>query len=417
LDQALDRTRSVEATVIASALSRQAIYDCDLNVWAYELRYLESEVSKRGGGLDTTSAVILTAFAEFGLERVVGKNRAFINVNASALGECLRLPVPSQRVTLQVRDYEQRPAHCTEVFRSWKDQGFEIALDAFELTDSVRPLLDIVDYVRLDFERHGAAGMQEHAAALKAHFVEPIAVGLTSSAQVEQCESMGFISFQGDFLFRPQLLKRKELPSNFVIISDLMAKLQDPDVSFKQIEDIVIRDAGLSVAVLRFLNSSAYAFRHEVSSVGQAVSLLGINEFAKWTLLVMLSARFEKPGEILTTALIRARTCENFSRAMRTTAPATGFMIGLLSVIDAILDQPIETLLSELPVSPEVRAAILEFDGPAGKMLEAVVAREQGIPAISEEEQEQLTGAWLEAVEWAERTKPQKGRRTSEKVR
>jgi c-di-GMP phosphodiesterase len=406
----LDRPRSAEATVIASALSRQAIYDCELNVWAYELRYLEPGGVNSTLAADTTSAVILTAFAEFGLERVVGMKKAFINATAATLGTTLQLPVPSQRVTLQVRDYQRRPTALVEAFRSWKDQGFDIALDGFALSDEVRPLLDIVDYVRLDFGQHGEAGMQAHAEALKQYFVEPIAGGLTSSEQVRKCEAMGFISFQGDFLFRPQLLRRKELPSNFVIVSDLMAKLQDPDVSFKQIEEIVMRDAGLSVAVLRFLNSSAYAFRHQVSSVGQAVSLLGMNEFSKWTLLVMLSARFEKPGEILTTALVRARTCENFARTTRWVSSATGFMVGLLSVIDAILDQPIESLLEELPVSAEVRSAILGFEGPAGRILENVVAREQGASDLNEAEQAKLTEAWLEAIEWAERAKPKSRR-------
>lgn len=411
----MTRPQSAQATVIASALSRQAIYDCELNVWAYELRYVDpsdavSGDGKPGGGAgDATSSVILAAFAEFGLDRVVGAKKAFINATASSLGTSLQLPIPSQRVTLQVRDYQNEPTRYIEAFRAWKEQGFDIALDGFELTPQVLPLLDIVDFVKVDFTRLGEKQMERHIQELRKYFVEPIAVGLTASEQVRLCEAMGYISFQGDFLFRPQLLRRKELPSNFVVVSDLLAKLQDPDISFKEIEAIVMRDAGLSVAVLRFLNSSAYAFRHKVSSVGQAVSLLGLNEFAKWTLLVVMSARFDRPGEILTTALVRARTCENLARVWRTVQPATAFMIGLLSVLDAILDQSMESVLDELPLSTEVRSAILGFEGNAGRILECVVTREQEPPDLSSDEQLQLSEAWLEAVQWAEHAKPSRG--------
>lgn len=398
-------SNDLNPTVTGSALSRQAIYDHDLQVWAYELRYVEPH-SENGplsvSSDDTTSSVILSAFAEFGLSRVVGSKQAFIHASVKTITGEMALPIPSQRVTLEVRDYEYRVEHLVPALRARKREGFSIALVDFVYTDDVDPLLGVVDYVKLNYPRLGEAGLVEHTSILKRFGVQAVVTGLQTSEQVLSCANMGYGYFQGDFLFKPQVLKRRELPANFVVVSDLLSKLQNPDVRFKEIEEVIKKDAALSVAVLKFLNSSAYGFRQEVSSVAQAVSLLGLNEFMKWTLLVVLSARFEKPAEILTTARIRARTCELFAKSQRSAPPATAFMVGLLSVLDAILDRPMTELLDELPVTAEVRSAILEFAGGAGEILEKVVTREQQFLDIDSAEQEALTTAWIEAVEWAE---------------
>jgi EAL and modified HD-GYP domain-containing signal transduction protein len=396
---------STHSTVIACGISRQAIYDENLRAWAYELRYVDPEGDAGPASMssdDTTSSVILSAFADFGLGRVVGSKKAFIHASVKTVTGEMPLPIPSQRVTLQVRDYEYAIEELVPALHARKREGFALALADFVYTDDVDALLTEVDFVKLDFQRLGEAGLTEHKRILQRFELDVVVSGLETSEQVRFCERLGFKNYQGDFLFKPQVMKRKELPANFVIVSDLFTKLQDPDVSFAAIEEIIKRDAGLSVAVLKFLNSSAYGFRQEVSSVSQAVSLLGLNEFMKWTLLVVLSARFEKPGEILTTALVRARTCENYARQTRATSPATSFMVGLLSVLDAILDQPIADLLEELPVTTEVRGAILEFAGPAGAILEKVVTREQHTLELEQTDQAALTKAWLEAVEWAD---------------
>lgn len=401
----LDRPNSsaAGATLQRSALSRQAIYDAELNVWAYELRYADPEagtpVTLRSD--DTTSSLILSAFGEFGLQRVVGDKKAFIDASYGTLTGEMPLPVPSHRVALQVREYEHAIDSLCSCLARRKDEGFALVLQEFVWTEEAIPLLNIVDYVKLDFKSLGGNGLREHMAKLRNYAVTPIATGLANSAQVRVCAALGVQCYQGDFLFKPQVMSRKELPSSFLILNDLLMKLQDPDVEFQEIEGLVKRDPGLSVAVLRFLNSSAYGFRQQVSSVSQAVALLGISEFTKWLLLVSLSARFDKPSELLVTALVRARTCENFARAKKKALDAA-FIVGLLSVLDALLDRPMQEVLTELPLTDEVKSAILEFSGDAGAILEKVLTREHGTSAMPDDEQRMLTIAWMEAVEWAE---------------
>lgn len=406
---------SAEATVIASALSRQAIFDSKLDAYAYELRYADPDPSQLVGrvGLgqlalshgplsgEQTGALILSAFAEFGLDKVVGKRKAFIAASARTLTGGLPLPVPKQRVTLQIKDALTMP-NIAASFRTWKDLGFDLALDQYEPSAAASELLQLVDYVKIDVSNRTEAEIREVIESLKQHFVEPIATGIETNERLRYCSSLGFAGFQGNFLFRPQRMQRTELPSSFAAVSQVLTLLQNPDVDFAAVESAVKRDASLSVAVLKFLNSGAYGFRREVSSISQAVSMLGLNEFTKWLLLVLLAARKDKPGELLTTALVRARTCENFAKSRALTNPAQAFTVGLLSLLDAILDRPMEVLLDELPLTAPVRAAILEFAGLEGEVLELVISREQALPELDDDEQRLLTKSWLDALQWAE---------------
>jgi EAL and modified HD-GYP domain-containing signal transduction protein len=134
------------------------------------------------------------------------------------------------------------------------------------------------------------------------------------------------------------------------------------------------------------------------------VALLGISEFTKWTLLVSLSSRFESPSELLVTALVRARTCENYARATGQ-SPDTAFIVGLLSVLDALLDRSMPDVLRELPLTEEICGAVLDLQGSAGRILERALAREQGSYGEDDDAEQTLTESWMEAVEWAEATR------------
>lgn len=403
---------SAEATVVASAISRQAIFDAKLEVTAYELRHAnpsravgEQSPSSRGEqspeSSEQTGGLLLSAFAEFGLEKLVGRRKAFVAVSSRALLGGLPLPVPAPRVVLQVKDSTIAP-NLIGAVRGWKDRGFEVALDQFELSQHSSTLLDFVDYVKVDVSRRSERELREVLDFLTRYFAEPIATGISTNEQLRFCASLGFTGFQGNFLFQRQHLQRAELPSSAVVVSQVLALVQNPDVDFAQIEATVKRDMSLSVAVLKFLNAAAFGFRREVSSISQAVSLLGLTEFTKWLLLVFLAARKDKPSELLLTALVRARTCENVARTRAMANPAQAFTVGLLSLLDALLEQPMETVLEELPLTPQVRSAILDFDGVEGEILELVITREQAMPELDEQDQQQLTRAWLEALSWAE---------------
>jgi EAL and modified HD-GYP domain-containing signal transduction protein len=388
----------------AAELRRQAIFDAKRRVWAYELSYRDGEADGRLSDPDAdTSSVVLSAFAELGLDKVVGLRKAFIAASRSVLSGDAPLPVSAGRVALSVRDYEHVTEELGPSLERHKREGFEIALDDFSYSDDTVPLLHVADYVRLDFRRHGPEGMQEHRELLSSWPLRIIAVNLATYAEFRLCVELGCDHFQGPFLFRPEVLRHRRMPSNLQVLAQLLAELNRDNVDNRRIEEIVKRDPSLSVAVFRLLSSSAFGLRCKVSSISHAVSLLGLRDFSRWVALVVLASHGAgQPPEIVTTGLIRARACENMARKVAVVSADAAFIVGLFSVLDALLESPLAQVLSELPVHPSVRLAVVEQSGLLGEMLTRVLEHERGTPSNATMAERVLVAeSWLDAVEWA----------------
>jgi EAL and modified HD-GYP domain-containing signal transduction protein len=210
--------------------------------------------------------------------------------------------------------------------------------------------------------------------------------------------------FQGRFLFRPQLINHKRLPHSMKTVMALLKKLRDPQVEFSEVERIVKTDAAIGVAVLRFLGSAAYNLKHEVKSIAQAVSLLGLREFSKWVTVVALAATTDRPSELGLVALTRARACELMARSTPGVDGEVAFTVGLFSALEALFECPLSELLEQLPVSQEVRQAVLEHAGPTGRILAAILSREdaQTFREHPHTDPVLLNQAWLTAIAWAD---------------
>jgi EAL and modified HD-GYP domain-containing signal transduction protein len=209
-------------------------------------------------------------------------------------------------------------------------------------------------------------------------------------------------------LLKASPVEGRRAPRNLQVLMELMTALREPNVGFAEIESILRRDAGLSVTLLRFLNSAGFGLRVQVSNIRQAVALLGLSEFSKWVTLVGLGEASYKPNEVLITALIRAKTCElmasgDAERPILRPQAGTAFMAGLFSLLDALLDQPLETVLKDLPVSDTLRNALLEHAGFEGEILAAVLDYERGLmPEDLPGDSADLYECWQHAVAWAD---------------
>lgn len=386
-------------------IGRQAIYDRSLNSLAYELFYRAPDgtpANLEQSDLATCS-VVLSAFSELGLERVAAGKLVFLDVPHAVIQGEVPLPVPPGRVVLGVRDYEHSPGELIEAFKQRKREGFFLALDDFSYCEATAPLVELVDYVKLSVRRLGVEGVREQQRLLASERRRTIACHLDTSEDFGACVAAGCDLFQGRFLFRPQLINHKRLPHNMRTVVALLKKLRDPEVEFAEIERVVKTDAALSVAVLRFLRSASYGLRHEVKSIAQAVGLLGLREFSKWVTVVAFAATTDRPSELSLVALTRARACELVARGMNVD-PEVAFTVGLFSALDALFESSLDSLLGELPVSPEVREAVLNRAGPTGRILASVLSREdadslQGIASVVSPTL--LNQSWLEAVTWA----------------
>jgi EAL and modified HD-GYP domain-containing signal transduction protein len=184
----------------------------------------------------------------------------------------------------------------------------------------------------------------------------------------------------------------------------LIGSLQDPDVEISQLQDIISTDVGLSYRLLRLVNSAFFALPREIESIRDAVVLLGINNIRRWATLMALTEVDDKPDELLVTGLVRARMCELAAASRGERDTDAYFTAGLFSVVDALMDSSMVELLSQLPLSPDLSAALLRYEGPKGEVLRGVLAYEQGndaelgplasLPAAPSE-------LYSQAVQWA----------------
>lgn len=360
-------------------LGRQAIFDRQLRVNAYELLFRSGATASAGKLDDTeaTASVIVNAFVEFDIERIIGPHRAFINVDRGFLLDARPVPLPPNRVMLEILETVTVDDELVAAVKALRDDGFGIALDDFEFDPAWEPLLDIAHIVKVDVRAVPPAELSARVKKLQERPIELLAEKVETHEEYEALMNMGFHYFQGYFLERPQVVQGKRVPLGRLQAVRLLAELSSAEPDINRVEMLIAQDANLSYKLLRSVNSAMFALPRRVESLRQAILLLGTGAIARWASMVALSSLSDKPGELLLAALVRARTCELLARAAGDSTPDAYFTTGLLSTLDALLEMDMTDALSTLPLSDAVTAALLKREGRLGEALSCVIASER----------------------------------------
>jgi c-di-GMP phosphodiesterase len=282
-----------------------------------------------------------------------------------------------------------------------KRQGYRLALDDFEYSVSAERLLPLVDVVKLDVVATGRERLSHEVDRLKPFGVTVLAEKVESHEDHAYCAALGCELFQGFFFCRPELLRNRGIVANRASVLEVVAALQDPTVQLVRVERMIARDVGLSFRLLRYINSAFFGLRFEISSIRQALALLGVENLRRWATLTVLASIDGKPPELTVTALIRARFCERAGEQLSGPRPGELFTLGLFSVIDGLMDAPIEEVVALIPFPVDMREALTSRTGEKGALLECVTALEVG---DFDRAQKLVRGAgdlYLEALMWA----------------
>jgi c-di-GMP phosphodiesterase len=360
-------------------LARQPILDHNRSVSAYELLYRDGEVeaARVDDAEAATAHVALNALTEIGLDRVVGEQQAWINVTPDFLAKGLALGLPRKRVVLEVREPEVIDPAFIELLTQLRSSGFGVALDDCHYRSELDPLLGAVfDSVKLDLGGLGRDRLVADARTLRQHDVQVVAEKVESHEEFELAHEAGCHLFQGYFFCRPELVKGRSVAPNAAVMVRLAARLQDPALELAELDRLISSDVALSYRLLRYINSAYFALRQQVASVMHAVALLGIENVKRWATLTSFAAIEDKPRELFTTALIRARFCQTAGEDIDG-PPAERFTIGLFSVVDALTDTDMKKAVNSLPFPPRIRDALVDHSGP-GRLISCVQAIEQG---------------------------------------
>ncbi len=388
-------------------LGRQPIFDRNLEVYGYELlfRHTDAPDAHIVNGDRATSEVILNTFTVFGLDELVGNRLAFINMTHSFVAHHSNLPLPTDRVVLEILENTRPEPAIIDGLELLRAAGYRIALDDFVYDPALRPLLQRADLVKVEIPRLTLPELAEQVQLLQPFKVMLLAEKIETLEVFEACKRLGFDYFQGYFLSHPSTLRNTDIPANRLRILELLTALQRADVQIAEVEELISRDLALSYKLLRYLNSAFFSLPRRIDSIRQAVLYLGTRELQTWAALLALASIPDKPHELSVSIIIRARFCEATGRIIGATHPARCFMVGLLSGLDALLDTPLEQILERLPVNQAVAAALLRGEGVEGEILGAVRELEMGrierIQALGLSAAA-TNQAYVEAVRWAE---------------
>ena len=390
-------------------VSRQPIYRSKMDVYGYELLFRDSSATDRAVIVDgdrATAQVILN-FIEIGLEQIVGRDLAFINLTRNFIleGHCASLP--KDRVVLEVLEDITAVPEIVESLQKLSRQGYIIALDDFVYDESLRPMVELADIIKVDVLGVDREALEQQVSTLKDFNVKLLAEKVETQEEFEFCDELGFEYFQGFFFCKPKLIQGKQIPMNRLAATRLVAKLQDPDIKGEELEKTIKQDAALSYKLLLFVNSAYCALPRKVDSIGHAAVLIGTARIRTWASLLMLASMDDKPRELMVTAIIRSKMCEQLAEAQHIRNTEQFFTVGLFSVLDAMLDCLMEDVLEKLPLSEELARALLDHEGVLGRVLDFTIAYEQSEWERLAELTEQLRldpaairAAYLRAVQW-----------------
>ena len=388
-------------------IGRQAIYDRKQGVYAYELLFRSAQqrnVADIVDGDKATSNVIVNTFMEIGLEKIVGDKLAFINLTRTFFVDENTISLPRDRVVLELlEDIEADEAVVAGVTRL-RQQGYSIALDDFIYHESLQPLVELADIIKIDIMALNHDEIRDHVTRLRKPSLRLLAEKVETRDEYDFCRELGFDYFQGYFFAQPKIIQGRRLPNNRLAILKLLSQLQDPDITPEELENLIVQDVTLSFKILRYVNSAAVALSRKIDSIRQAVVILGMATIRSWTTLLAMSQIDDKPTELVIIAMIRAKMAENMARARKEPDPDVYFTVGLFSALDALMDNSMEEILTQLPLADHITEALLHHRGAHGKTLSCVLAYERGEWENIHSEalgSTAIRDAYLSAVQWA----------------
>lgn len=382
------------ADTVHVSFARQPILDRDGRLAGYEL--LVPERPSPAGAMAALSGIDLRAAG--------GGTDVFLDVTPAVLLAFDPLPFEPEGIVLELAASRVGDPNLLARIGSLRADGYSVALDGVRAGEADGSLLDLVTHVKVDARTLGGGDAAEIVRRITRHGAVAAAFEVATREQRDLLAEAGFELLQGDFHCRPRALADPPAPSSIAGLRGAMqvAAAGDPEALILAIS----RDPGLSVRLLRFMNSAAFSLRHRVSSVPHAVRLLGPRAVRQWATLVLVAGSdVAVPEPLLTSALARGRTCETLAERLGMDDREAYFLVGLLSTADAMLDVPLETAIAGLPLADDITAALLTGAGGKGRALRMALACERGLgdrEAIPGLDGDALRDLHAEALGWAD---------------
>jgi EAL and modified HD-GYP domain-containing signal transduction protein len=361
-------------------VTRQPIFDRREELYGYDLVLRPSGVAANGN-TPFPEQLVVNAFLGIGIDQVAADKWAFVTVDRNMLlGGAARL-LPKERVVLQIAGRLGNDQNLIQACDQLASSGYRLSIATDRPREVPEDLLRVVDIVKINVSTVDRAMLSDMTSWLHGFEVRLLATQVRDRIERNICTNLGFDLFEGYRFAAPETLTQHDLPIQHVLAFRLLKLVRDPAATDSEIEDLFRRDVALSYKLLRMVNSGSGGGR-DVWSIGHALRLLGRDRVARWLGLLLVTDGVKKSGvhtELMNLSLARARMCEllgDASGVPRARGPL--FLIGMLSVLDQLLETPIEVLADSMELAHDIRVALLKREDYYGIVLALVEAYEQG---------------------------------------
>lgn len=359
-------------------VARQPIFDREERVFGYELLFRNGLENCFSGNLDEASRATLDSSLLMGLDVLCDGRRAFVNCTRDTLLKGLVTLLPSNSTVVEILESVPADPDVVAACHSLKEQGYAIALDDYVSGDSRESLVPLADIIKVEMQ----LTTEEQRADLVKRFgsscCRMLAEKIETHGDFVRARDQGFAYFQGYFFRRPEMLGTHDLPANQLNYLRMLEAVSRPEIDLAGLEKLIKAEASVCYRLLRYLNSAAFAFRREIHSVKHAMSLLGERDVRRWVRLVAaVGAGQNKTSDLVLSALVRGRFGELLSPQV-SHGESDLFLLGLLSLIDVMLEMPMESVLEKISLDQETKAVLLGKPSLLRPVYQLMLAHESG---------------------------------------
>ncbi len=395
-------------------IGRQPVLNRQQQLIGYELLFRlhgDAATAEFSSDLQAGTNVLVNTLSNMGADWLVGNKLAFINVAQAMLQSNFLELLHPQRVVLEVVETVNATDGLLERIRELRGQGFSIALDDFTLTPQTEPLLQFANYVKLDIKELGLDRAVALSKQLRKYPALQVAEKVETKEEFKKLWDAGFDAFQGYYFAHPETLAAKVINPAYTNILSLLNMLRN-NAEIKQIEESLKKDVALSFKLLRYINSAGFGLSCEIQSFRHAVTILGYQKLYRWLTLLLVTAGADTPGSqaLMKMAVTRGRFVELIGQHFLEGSDRDNlFIVGVFSLLDVMLEMPMDNILENLLLPDTVCDALLNQEGIYGPFLKLALAVENPEEGVLEDLAEQLqvspemlNKAHLSALAWVE---------------
>lgn len=363
-------------------VARQPILDKNKNLYAYELLFregLKNSYTATDGDYSSLR-VMLSSFILIGLNSLTGGNKVFINFTKNLLLENIATIFPNTLLTVEILENMDIDNDLIEVCNNLKNDGYTLALDDFVNEEKYLPLVKLADIIKVDFINTKGVERKKIVEDLKKYNIKFLAEKVETYEDFHEAIEYGYSFFQGFFFSKPTIYTGKDIKGHKLNYIQILSEINNPNVLITELEKIIKRDIAITYKLLKYINSSYFSLRNKIRSIRHAISLLGLYEIKKWISFIIISdVGIDKPKEIIINCLIRAKFCELIASYLSLDEFKQDlFLMGLLSSIDVLMDQPMSKIMTELPISKDIKNALIGKENKFRYIYELILAYERG---------------------------------------